>query len=80
MAGLKGAARIAGQEVPLLRFMGFPPSAEASGDLDSMAFYAGQGVGPVREVKPAADVVRELMADAARLLENRLAVQAPARA
>ena len=61
-----------GQPVPLLRFMGFPPTPDASGDIESMDFLAGQGVGLVQEIKPAADVVRELVDGAQRLL-SRLA-------
>jgi nitronate monooxygenase len=67
-----GETRMGGQTVPLLRFMGFPPTPDASGDIESMDFLAGQGVGLVQEIKPAADVVRELVAGAQRLL-SRLA-------
>ncbi len=67
-----GETRMGGQPVPLLRFMGFPPTPDASGDIESMDFLAGQGVGLVQEIKPAADVVRELVDGAQRLL-SRLA-------
>src|SRR5262249_2471853 len=33
---LIGKTMIGGQEMPLLRFMGFPPNADATGDIDSM--------------------------------------------
>src|SRR5882672_4729735 len=48
-----GETKIGGQPVPLLRFMGFPPTPDASGDLESMDYLAGQGVGLVKEIKPA---------------------------
>ena len=67
-----GETRVGGQPVPILRFMGFPPSAEASGDIESMALYAGQGVGLVREIKPAGEVVRELVDQARAIIEGRL--------
>ena len=57
--------------MPLLRFMGFPPTPDATGDLESMDFLAGQGVGIVNAIKPAAEVVREL-ADGAREILSRL--------
>ena len=53
--------KIGGQPMPLLRFMGFPPTPDASGDLESMDFLAGQSVGLVKEIKPAAEVVREIL-------------------
>jgi nitronate monooxygenase len=63
-----GTTVIGGQPVPLLRFMGFPPSSDASGDLESMDFLAGQSVGLVKEIRPAADVVREFVEDARNTL------------
>jgi NAD(P)H-dependent flavin oxidoreductase YrpB (nitropropane dioxygenase family) len=66
-----GETRIGGQSVPLLRFMGFPPTPDASGDLESMDFLAGQSVGLVQEIKPAVEVVREL-AEGARHILSRL--------
>jgi NAD(P)H-dependent flavin oxidoreductase YrpB (nitropropane dioxygenase family) len=43
--------------------MGFPPNAEPSGDIDSMSLLAGQGVGLIREIKPAGQIVHELVGD-----------------
>jgi nitronate monooxygenase len=62
--------KIGGQSVPLLRFMGFPPTPDATGDLESMDYLAGQSVGLVKEMKPAADVVRELVEDATHILSS----------
>lgn len=67
-----GHTVIAGQAMPILRFMGIPPNRDASGDLDSMDLLAGQSVGGVHEIKPAAEIVREL-AEGARDLLRRLA-------
>jgi nitronate monooxygenase len=39
-----------------------------SGDLEAMANYAGQSVGIVRRRQPAADIVREVAAEADRVL------------
>jgi nitronate monooxygenase len=65
-----GATKIGGQPVPILRFMGFPPTPDASGDLESMDFLAGQGVGLVKEIKPAAEVVREFIEGAQEILSQ----------
>ena len=59
-----------GQQVPLLRFMGFPPSTDATGDIESMGLLAGQSAGLVREIKPAAEVVRELVDGARAIIEG----------
>jgi nitronate monooxygenase len=68
-----GRTVIAGQPMPVLRFMGFPPNADASGDIDSMDLLAGQGVGLVREVVSAGQIVRELVAEARQIVSERLA-------
>jgi NAD(P)H-dependent flavin oxidoreductase YrpB (nitropropane dioxygenase family) len=67
-----GQTRIAGQVMPVLRFMGFPPNAEASGDIESMDLLAGQSIGLIREIKPAATLVRELVDEAREVIEQRL--------
>jgi nitronate monooxygenase len=66
-----GETRIGGEPVPVLRFAGFPPSKDASGDLEAMNFLAGQSVGLVNDVKPAAQIVEELI-DGARRIISRL--------
>jgi NAD(P)H-dependent flavin oxidoreductase YrpB (nitropropane dioxygenase family) len=68
-----GQTVIGGQPMPVLRFMGFPPNSDASGDIDSMDLLAGQGVGLVREVKPAGQIVRELVEEAGQIISQRLA-------
>jgi NAD(P)H-dependent flavin oxidoreductase YrpB (nitropropane dioxygenase family) len=68
-----GSLSLGGHEFPLLQFMGIPPNTATSGDIDKMALYAGQGVGLVREIKPAADVVRELVRETEDVIAKRLA-------
>jgi NAD(P)H-dependent flavin oxidoreductase YrpB (nitropropane dioxygenase family) len=58
--------------MPVLRFMGLPPNGEASGDIESMDLLAGQGVGLVREIKPAGQIVHELVKEARRIIAQRL--------
>jgi NAD(P)H-dependent flavin oxidoreductase YrpB (nitropropane dioxygenase family) len=49
--------------VDISRFNVAPPSRGVEGAIEAMALYAGTGVGDVRSVQPAADVVAELTAD-----------------
>jgi nitronate monooxygenase len=67
-----GETLLGGQRIPLLRFMGIPPSTDATGDIESMGLLAGQSAGLVSEIKPAADVIRELVEGAKRIIEGRL--------
>ena len=66
-----GQTIIAGHAMPVLRFMGFPPNLDASGDIDSMDLLAGQGVGLVREIKPAGQIVHELVEEARQIIALR---------
>jgi NAD(P)H-dependent flavin oxidoreductase YrpB (nitropropane dioxygenase family) len=68
-----GHTQIAGQTIPVLRFMGLPPNAMAVGDIESMDLLAGQSVGLVNEIVPAATIVRDLVEGARQLIEQRLA-------
>ncbi len=65
-----GRTVIGGQPMPVLRFMGFPPNSEASGDIDSIDLLAGQSVGLTREVKPAGQIVRELVEEARQIIAH----------
>ena len=67
-----GESIFGGERVPLQRFAGFPPTAEATGDIESMGLLAGQSVGLVTDIKPATVIVRELVADARVIIERRL--------
>ena len=67
-----GRTIIAGRAMPVLRFMGFPPNREATGDIDSMDFLAGQAVGLVRQIKPAGQIVHELVEEARQIISRRL--------
>jgi NAD(P)H-dependent flavin oxidoreductase YrpB (nitropropane dioxygenase family) len=47
--------------------MSLPATADATGDVEAMALLAGQGVGLVREIKPAAEIVQELVEGARQI-------------
>lgn len=54
----------------VVRFSTSPPSRGTTGNVAAMALYAGEGVGAVRAVEPAAEVVRSLADDAESLLRR----------
>src|SRR5262252_1761171 len=68
-----GRTIVGGQPMPVLRFMGLPPNCDASGDIESMDLLAGQGVGLVGEIKPAGEIVRDLVDEARQIVAQRLA-------
>ena len=67
-----GQTVVGGQPMPVLRFMGLPPNRDASGDIESMDLLAGQGVGLVGEIRPAGQIVRDLVEEARRIVTQRL--------
>jgi NAD(P)H-dependent flavin oxidoreductase YrpB (nitropropane dioxygenase family) len=67
-----GQTVIGEQPMPVQRFMGIPPNSDAGGDIDSMDLLAGQGVGLVREIKPAGQIVHELIEEARQIIAQRL--------
>jgi NAD(P)H-dependent flavin oxidoreductase YrpB (nitropropane dioxygenase family) len=56
-----GEAEIGGERRQIRRFQGTPPSKAVSGVIKAMACYAGQSVGAIKRVQPAAEIVAELM-------------------
>jgi NAD(P)H-dependent flavin oxidoreductase YrpB (nitropropane dioxygenase family) len=66
-----GEINFGGMRIPLPRFGGVPPARDATGDIESMDLLAGQCVGLVRDVKPAGEIVREMVQDATRILAER---------
>ena len=66
-----GEVTLGGARMPLPRFGGIPPARDASGEIESMDFLAGQCVGLVQEIKPAAEIVREVVRQAAQILADR---------
>ena len=67
-----GQTRIAGREMPIRRFGGIPPNRDASGEIEQMGLLAGQGVGLVAEILPAADLVRKIADEARIVIAQRL--------
>ncbi|GFE64937.1 NAD(P)H-dependent flavin oxidoreductase [Litoreibacter roseus] len=57
-----------GQPHTKRRFDVILPTPETSGDFEEMAWLAGQGVGQVKEIKPAAQIVDDMMIGAEYIL------------
>jgi NAD(P)H-dependent flavin oxidoreductase YrpB (nitropropane dioxygenase family) len=68
--GVVGHAEIGGQMVAITRFMTPAPIRTTTGKIEAMALYAGESVGAVRSVQPAADILHELADGAERLLAH----------
>jgi nitronate monooxygenase len=52
----------------IARYSNAAPVAGAAGDIAAMCLYAGQGVGLAQRTQPAAEIVREVAEEAARVL------------
>ena len=68
-----GQARIYGQQFPMKRFCGFPPTPEFTGDLEEMSLLAGESVGQTKRLMSAADIIDEMMGGAEAVIRKRLA-------
>lgn len=56
----------------ILRYQSFTPGPDLQGDVEALSMWAGQGVGTVRRVMPAAEIVREIDEEA-RAVASRVA-------
>lgn len=59
-------------EKEIRRFAGTVPNVTTTGDIETMAMYAGQGVGLIKEILPAGEVVRSLVEEAQLLIQQKL--------
>ena len=60
-----------GDGSPVKRYASSTPHSSMTGEIEALSNWAGQGVGLVTRVQPAAEIVRELVADAERILTKR---------
>ncbi|KAL6646054.1 hypothetical protein ACP70R_017662 [Stipagrostis hirtigluma subsp. patula] len=67
-----GHSIIHGVNKDIRRFAGTVPNATATGDIDSMVMYAGQGAGLITEIIPASEVVKRLVAEAKHIMREKL--------
>jgi NAD(P)H-dependent flavin oxidoreductase YrpB (nitropropane dioxygenase family) len=71
-----GTTVMGGQAMTLRKFSVLLPTPDTKGDWEEMPFLAGQGVGLVRDILPAQQVVERMMTQAAALLDKGRAVRA----
>jgi NAD(P)H-dependent flavin oxidoreductase YrpB (nitropropane dioxygenase family) len=65
-----GRTVISGAEIQIQRFASMPPNIHATGDIESMSLHAGQSVGLIDEIRPAAEILRETINGAERLIRK----------
>ncbi len=58
------------ERVPVHRFQSMSVTLETTGHIEAMSLWAGESVGGVKRIQPAADVVAELVEDAEKLLQR----------
>ncbi len=63
-----GFLNLGPEPIPIPPGGGIPPSVATTGDIQSMALYAGQAVGLVDDIRPAADILRQLVTGVDRIL------------
>ncbi|KAF6159502.1 hypothetical protein GIB67_032273 [Kingdonia uniflora] len=67
-----GHATIHDREKEIYCFTGTVPNMTATGDIESMAMYAGQGVGLIKVILPASEVVKRLVEEAKHVIQHQL--------
>ncbi|KAJ8572512.1 hypothetical protein K7X08_009023 [Anisodus acutangulus] len=69
-----GRPIIHGREREVRRFAGTVPNATTTGDIESMAMYAGQSIGLIKEILPAGEVLKKIVEGAQRLINQQFAL------
>ena len=54
----------------IVRYRPYTPAADTEGDIESLSLWSGQGVGLVNKRQPAAEIVREIDAEACAILKR----------
>ncbi len=65
-----GAQRLPDYVMP--KFSAFPPTPETTGNFEEMMLLGGESAGLVKEIRPAGEIVREMMDEARRIIVERL--------
>ncbi len=69
---LIGRTVVGGQEVPMPKFSVLLPTPDTTGDFEEMCLLSGESAGLVRDIRPAGEIVRDMMAGAERIILGRL--------
>jgi nitronate monooxygenase len=67
-----GRTLMGGEEYIMPKFSAFPPTPETTGDFEEMMLLGGESAGLVKEIKPAGEIVHEMMEEARRIIMERL--------
>jgi len=65
-----GTMQMAGTTVDVPRYAVFPPMPGFSGDIERMALYAGESCTLINDIKPAGQIVREIVREAEEVLRG----------
>ena len=71
-----GRTLMGGEEYVMPKFSAFLPTPETSGDFEEMCMAVGESAGLVKEIKPAGEIVQEMMKKARRIIVERLSPMA----
>lgn len=66
-----GRIKLFGTEYSHRRFSIYPPSPSFEGDWEEICMYGGESVGQTKAIKPAGEIVREIMDSAEDIIRNR---------
>jgi nitronate monooxygenase len=55
---------------PIVRYRSYTPAADADGDIDALSLWAGQSVGLVHKIQPAAEILLEIYNEARTILRR----------
>jgi nitronate monooxygenase len=65
-----GTMTLAGTTVEVPRYAVFPPMPGFTGDIEQTALYAGESCSLVNDIKPAGQIVRDLIGEAEEVIEQ----------
>src|SRR5262245_34681158 len=65
-----GTMPVAGASVDIVKYMVFPPLTGFTGDIDYAVLYAGESCSLVHDIKPAAQIVRDVVREAEAAVEE----------
>ena len=65
-----GTMPVAGTTVDMVKYMVFPPLSGFTGDIDYAVLYAGESCSLIRDIKPAAQIVRDVVREAEEAIEE----------
>jgi len=67
-----GRTKLGRQEVPLPKLSAVLPTPNTTGGFEEMCLVAGESAGLVKDIRPAREIVHEMMAEARKIITERL--------